>query len=59
MCRLGANDPKYNLRPDPSFILRQKNAQNHTFVNVLEPHGSKNYSTEIVTKPYGDVKILK
>lgn len=59
MCRLGANDPEYNLRRDPSFIIRQKEAKNHTFVSVVEPHGSKSLTREIVTNPYGDIKKLK
>ncbi len=58
LARLGANDPDYNLRPDPAFIIRQKDAKNHTFVSIVEPHGSKNLNTEIVTNPYGDVKKL-
>lgn len=59
MCRLGANDPEYNLRPDPTFIIRQKDAKNHTFVSIVEPHGSKSLTREIVTNPYGDIKTLK
>ena len=59
LCRLGANDPEFNLRPDPAFILRQKNAGDHTFVSVLEPHGSKSLTREIVTDPYGNVRQLK
>jgi len=59
LCRLGANDPEFNLRPDPSFIIRQKEAKNHTFVSVVEPHGSKSLTSEIVTNPYGDIKKLE
>lgn len=36
--RSGANDPDFNLRHDPVFVIR-KNASNQTFVNVLEIHG--------------------
>jgi len=36
--RTGANDPDFNLRHDPVFIIR-KNASNTSFVNVLEIHG--------------------
>ena len=59
LCRLGANDPEYNLRPDPAFIVRQKDASNHTFVSVVEPHGSKSLTKEVVTGPYGVVKEIK
>lgn len=59
LCRLGANDPEFNLRPDPAFIVRQKEASNHTFVSIVEPHGSKSLTREIVTNPYGDIKKLE
>ena len=59
LCRLGANDPEYNLRPDPALIVRQKDASNHTFVSVVEPHGSKHLTKEVVTEPYGTVKEIK
>lgn len=44
--RTGANDSNFNLRRDPSFILRTKN-KNQTFINVIEPHGSFNSVSEI------------
>jgi len=59
MCRLGATDPEYNLRPDPTFIIRQKNAKNHTFVSIIQPHGSKSYTRETVTNPHGDIKKIE
>lgn len=37
--RIGANDPNFNLRSEPSFMIR-RNAKNTTFVSVIEPHGS-------------------
>lgn len=58
LCRLGANDPEFNLRPDPSFIIRQKEAKNHTFVSIVEPHGSKSLTREIVTNSEGAIKKL-
>jgi oligo-alginate lyase len=36
--RIGAGDPKFNLRNDPGLILRRK-AANHCFATVIEPHG--------------------
>ncbi len=44
--RIGANDPNFNLRHDPSYILRTT-SQNQTFVNTIEPHGNFNPVTEI------------
>ncbi len=39
---LGANDPEMNLRNEKAYILSKKNATNHTFVNITEPHGVNN-----------------
>ena len=40
LVRLGANDPSFNLRRDAGIIIRKKNTQKATFVNVIEAHGS-------------------
>ena len=44
--RTGANDSNFNLRRDPSYLLRATN-KNQTFINVIEPHGSFNPVSEI------------
>ncbi|MBU2924431.1 heparinase II/III family protein [Colwellia sp. 1_MG-2023] len=44
--QIGANDPFFNLRNENAFINRKVKANNHTFVNVLEPHGEYNPSKE-------------
>lgn len=59
LCRLGANDPEFNLRPDPVFIVRQKKAKHHTFISIIEPHGLKNPVNEITRNLYGEVKTIK
>ena len=43
--RTGANDPDFNLRSEPAFILRTK-AKDHVFASVLETHGYFDESTE-------------
>jgi hypothetical protein len=43
--RLGANDPNFNLRNDPSFMIREK-GKNALFVSVIEPHGKFNPKEE-------------
>jgi hypothetical protein len=43
---LGANDPSFNLRRDAGIIIRKKNTQKATFVNVIEAHGSYSPVTE-------------
>ncbi len=54
--RLGANDPEYNLRNDPSFIIRKKDKKEATFVSVIEPHGDYNWVTELSEQPFASVE---
>ena len=36
--RIGANDPGFNLRNEPAFVLRQ-DGKSHVFATAIEPHG--------------------
>jgi hypothetical protein len=54
MTRLGANDPQFNLRRDPSLIIRRK-ASDSLFVSVLEPHGSYNPVTELAANAVSNI----
>jgi hypothetical protein len=36
--RIGANDPDFNLRPEPGLLFRRK-AKETVFASVLQPHG--------------------
>jgi len=56
--RLGANDPEYNLRHDPAFIIRKKDAQQATFVSIIEPHGKYNWVSELAEEPFTSVEKL-
>ena len=56
--RIGANDPKFNLRREPAYIIR-RTGQNKTFVNVIEGHGNFNPVTEISTESYSAVKNIE
>nr|WP_294905951.1 heparinase II/III family protein [uncultured Lacibacter sp.] len=56
--RTGANDPDFNLRHEPSFIIR-KSAANHTFVNVLEVHGRFDPIAEFSTSAYTSVQNIR
>ncbi|GAA6167664.1 alginate lyase family protein [Sessilibacter corallicola] len=47
LTRLGANDPKFNLRRDAGFMLRRKNTSNTVFASIIEPHGSYSPVTEL------------
>ncbi|MEM9261492.1 MAG: heparinase II/III family protein, partial [Bacteroidota bacterium] len=57
--RLGANDPKFNLRRDQAFILRREGKGQATFVSVLETHGSYTPRDEIPRDPYGHIEELQ
>jgi hypothetical protein len=46
LTRIGANDPKFNLRKDPAIMLRRPAAKNTLFASVIEPHGSYNPVSE-------------
>jgi len=62
LTQIGANDPNFNLRNEPAFIVRQKNAQTHTFASILECHGTQDPNTEIVlnqTKQIKSVEVLE
>ncbi|MEI8058758.1 MAG: heparinase II/III family protein [Ferruginibacter sp.] len=54
----GANDPNFNLRREPAFIIR-KNGKDQTFVNVLEIHGNYDAINEFSIGSYPSVKQIK
>ncbi|MHC1705646.1 MAG: heparinase II/III family protein [Tenuifilaceae bacterium] len=57
--QIGANDPNFNLRNDPCFIIRQKGSDNHTFISVIEPHGEYNGKDEITIGSDSQVKSIE
>ena len=56
--RLGANDPDFNLRRDPTFMIRRKSAADSLFVSVVEPHGSYSPVTELAIDAVGRINAL-
>ena len=56
--RIGANDPDFNLRREPAYIIR-KNGTNQSFVNVIEIHGKFNPVTELSSNAYPSVKKIR
>ncbi|WP_333967940.1 heparinase II/III domain-containing protein [Aquimarina algiphila] len=54
--RIGANDPKFNLRRDPSFIVRKPKTKNGAFISVIETHGLYDPVTEIANNAYSNIK---
>ncbi len=57
--RPGANDPAFNLRRDPGFLLRRAGEASTTFVSVLESHGSYDPREEVARDPYGSITDLR
>ena len=57
--RLGANDPEFNLRRDPAFMVRRNGAGNTVFVTVIEPHGSYSPVSENALNSNSNIAGLK
>ncbi len=55
--RIGANDPNFNLRNEPSFMLRKK-AKDSMFVSVIEPHGEFNPREEYTIQSESEIKDI-
>jgi hypothetical protein len=56
--RTGANDPDFNLRHEPAFIIRKK-GKAQSFVSVIEIHGNFNPIVEFSTNSYPSIKQIK
>ncbi|MCK8070886.1 heparinase II/III family protein [Vibrio sp. 1CM23M] len=56
--RTGANDPSFNLRSEPAFILRSKD-ETTLFASVVETHGYFNEEFEQSVNARGVVKDIK
>lgn len=58
LTRAGANDPEFNLRHQPSLIVREEAKKDHLFCSVIEPHGSFDPTLEAVQSPSSQVKSI-
>jgi hypothetical protein len=56
--RTGASDPNFNLRREPSYILRKK-GKNQSFISVIEVHGRYDPIAEFSTSSYPSVQGVK
>ncbi|MET2897761.1 heparinase II/III family protein [Vibrio rotiferianus] len=56
--RTGANDPSFNLRSEPAFILRSK-GESTLFASVLETHGYFNEEFEQSVNARGQLKDIR
>ena len=57
--RIGANDPEFNLRRDAALVLRRKEAQNTTFVSLVESHGNYSPVTESAMNSKSNIASIK
>lgn len=57
--RSGANDPNFNLRRDPCFIIRRPAAKDAVFVSLIEAHGSYNPVEEIPLQPFTSIESVE
>ncbi len=55
--RIGANDPDFNLRREPAFIVRKK-GKDQSFVSVIEIHGKFDPVYEFSSNAYPSVKKI-
>lgn len=56
--RVGANDPNFNLRQEPS-IMHRSNGTNKTFVSTIEIHGEYNPQLEYTLDPYSNISEIR
>ena len=56
--QIGANDPNFNLKPEPGFMLRAKTNNGAAFVSVIEPHGDYNPTLEYTLGSHSQVKSV-
>ena len=56
--RSGANDPNFNIRHEPAYIIRKK-GKDQAFINVIEIHGKYDPINEFSTNAYPEVQQIK
>ncbi len=57
--RIGANDPAFNLRRDPAFMIRRGGSRSSVFVSVIEAHGSYNPVSEFALNSRSNIKAVQ
>jgi len=56
--RIGANDPDFNLRRDPGFMIRRQDVGNTLFVSTIETHGSYSPVSELAVNSNSSIAAL-
>ena len=55
LVRSGANDPNFNLRRDPAFIIKKNLQKNAVFASVVEAHGKYDRVTEFADNAFSSI----
>ena len=56
--RIGAGDPKFNLRNDPGFMIRNK-TKDWVVASVIEPHGKYDEVNEFTQDSYPKIQSVR
>ena len=56
--RIGANDPEYNLRNEPTLIIRKKDIKDALYVSIIESHGTYSPVSEFAVNAYSNIKQI-
>lgn len=59
LARIGANDPEFNLRKDPSIIIRKKNTKNTIYASIIESHGTYDPIVEVANNAYSNFSKIE
>lgn len=57
--RIGANDPDFNLRRDPGFMLRRDDVTNTVFATTIEFHGSYSPVSELAVNSKSSIASVQ
>jgi hypothetical protein len=59
IARIGAKDPEFNLRHEPTIILRKKNTKDAVFVSTIESTGTYSPVSELAMNAYSNIKHIE
>ncbi|PKQ65047.1 heparinase [Labilibaculum filiforme] len=58
LVRSGANDPNFNLRSEPAFIIKKNPQKNAVFVSIVEAHGKYDRVTEFADNAFSSISKI-
>ncbi|PIA81075.1 heparinase [Gaetbulibacter sp. 4G1] len=59
LAKIGANDPEFNLRQEPTLILRKKNIRNTVFASIIESTGVYSPVSELAINSKSNIKSIE